>query len=751
MAERIDRISQTSPAASRPGARERVAAPGGVTTPPVFRGWVANRLLGDQLRAALSPGFERAQASEATPMLRYMNETREALKTLQTRPEKEAGVQFPRRAEFAPILPSDRAALRENRSVASVSSADLAPLKLKLKLKLNPRLDAQRAVGRFQSEVDSLVPLSLTAPKLVELPTRPRAVPTETRTHLTRFDIKPTLPENRIPQLAHPQDLRLSETRTHLTRFDIKPTLPENPIPQLARPQNARREIFSSNEARATLRFTPDPAPKSAPPVPVVAATFTSARPQQIRATSNPTGVLKQVATSNDSRPHFQAISGSITPTTAAAARGANSARLTFSSPTPVRGDLTERAQIAGAPVKLSPVKAPLAPPGASTPSIQPAEPPIAPSTSPKTAPVTVGKAPAPVAPPVSDKQKAEKHEGEEVALKPVALDAKLRTSNSEPLRSLAARATRQALEGQEEAEPSPERPDFAIAPIQSLPREEKYDEKPAKKEEKEGSRSPLSGGLVGQAPIAPLQSFHQDERYGGGSPTFAPPRREDGTERKPSEHLQPGQAAQQMVDRAKEASPGGQFFQGQLAHQQNLSQKQQDQDRRDERNSQEAPDSEGVQSKKDSPGGSSKSGRGSESEQARRQQAQHQRQQQSSGKSQANCRPRYVTRPQDPEESEDIATSEDNGLNCCAKCGYLLGGSADLACPVCTSEQPDLALRIFTQYRQQGSHWITCADTLAVSGDALHSLAEMSTAPVHLNFVPKMPKYSQVLRFNQK
>jgi len=475
----------------------------------------------------------------------------------------------------------------------------------------------------------------------------------------------------------------------------------------------------------------------------VVASNASSARPASVRAESSP-GVLKQVNTSAEVRPVAVALEKSAVATTRsqsprlAEPAGGNPARLTFSSPTSVRGDLTtaKPLKVAGvAPVAGEPAKE------------QAAAGPPAPKA---TTPLAAAKA-APTPAPANSNEKPEKHEVEEVAAKTATPEQKLRTSSHEPLRSQAAKATRQALEGKEEPDAHEERPAYAIAPIQSLQREEKPDEKPAKKEEKESVRGVLSGGMGGQAPLAPSQSFHQDERYGGSSPNFAPPRRDGGNERKPPETGQRPQGEEVPAARVREALQGSQISAGQLAQQQNLSQKQQDQEKRGERHSEEARDAEGVEARKETSGGSSKSGRGTESEHARRQQAQAQRQQQNSNRTQQGGRPRYVTRPQDPDEPDDISTAEDNGLNCCGKCGYILGGSADLACPVCTSEQPDLALRIFTQYRQQGAHWITCADTLAVTEDARHSLAEMATTAVHLHFVPKIPKYSQVLKLNQK
>ena len=807
MAERIDRTSQPSAAVFKPVARERVfeLSPKVPSNPPVFRAWVANRLLGENLRAALSPVFEKAQKTEPTPFARYMSETRDTLKTIKARPYKEILLALPQRAPEA-------AAIRESQSVTALISGDLAPVKSKLQL--NPKLEAQRAVSRFKAEVDSLVPLSIAAPKLREL-SHPRleSKPADFRP-LPEFkapDFKTMLPElksNRFdnskpdfkmvdvkPMLADIKSIRfniktpvqpevknppievdfkpmlpefktivsrfdfrapdfkpdlkkidfkafkikpmLSEIKTNLTRFDfkgldVKPVQPEvkAPSPQpkvvpLVRPQNAQREVFSGNEVRPSLRPLADNAVKVAVTLPqpsATAATLNTNRPVLIRTESTTSGLSKQTSTSNEARTLVEKSSQTVTrsaPPGLSQPAGGNPARLTFSSPTTVRGDLTNKST--------------------------PAEPLVALKVGPKAPLQLQSKGPAPTTS-ANEAQKTEKREAEEPAARPASLEQKLRTSSSEPLRSQAAKATHRALEGKEEPATSEERPALAVAPIQALQREEKADEK----EDKESSRSVLSGGMGGQAPIAPIQSFHQDERSGGSSPNFAPPR-QGGSERRPPE--QPRQHGEDaLAAKARAHTQAAQLSAGQMAQHQDLSQKQQDQDKRVERNSEEHRDSKSVEAKKDAAGGSSKSGRGTESEQARRQQAQQQRQQNSSGKADQSGRPRYVTRPQDADEPQDITSAEGkNARNCCAKCGYVLGGSADLACPVCTTEQPDLALRIFTQYRQQGAHWITCADTLAVSEDARHSLAELASTTVHLHFVPKIPKYSQVLKLSQK
>jgi len=223
---------------------------------------------------------------------------------------------------------------------------------------------------------------------------------------------------------------------------------------------------------------------------------------------------------------------------------------------------------------------------------------------------------------------------------------------------------------------------------------------------------------------------------------------------------IQAAQAAEKAADaeNAKAAAKEANLRQASTssaAMQHGLAQQQSDSDKTRHQSEPESKSLRKIEDKSENTGGSAKSGRGTESEQARRQMQQQQRTQQNSRKASqqesSSSKTRYITRPQEAEESDDIATSDETTMKSCDKCGYTLGGSADLACPVCSTEQPDLALRLFTQVRQMGTHWITFADTLAVTDGAREALAETNAAPVQLQFVPRIPKFSQVLRLKQQ
>ncbi len=147
---------------------------------------------------------------------------------------------------------------------------------------------------------------------------------------------------------------------------------------------------------------------------------------------------------------------------------------------------------------------------------------------------------------------------------------------------------------------------------------------------------------------------------------------------------------------------------------------------------------------------GSSASRKGTEAEARREQMAQQQRfrEQRNNKESQGSASSKYVTRLQSPEEVKKTSIGDEEGQKSCGQCGYPMRGSADTGCPICSSEQPDLMVRMLTQYRQNGEHWVTFADTLAVSDPARQSLSEKQA--VHLQFVPKIPKLAQVLKLRQ-
>jgi hypothetical protein len=82
-----------------------------------------------------------------------------------------------------------------------------------------------------------------------------------------------------------------------------------------------------------------------------------------------------------------------------------------------------------------------------------------------------------------------------------------------------------------------------------------------------------------------------------------------------------------------------------------------------------------------------------------------------------------------------------------CAQCGYRAAGSADMSCPVCSSEQPDLMIRVLTQYRHSGQHWMTSVDTLAATHQARELLNTETERIAELRYLPKIPGFVQVLR----
>lgn len=92
-------------------------------------------------------------------------------------------------------------------------------------------------------------------------------------------------------------------------------------------------------------------------------------------------------------------------------------------------------------------------------------------------------------------------------------------------------------------------------------------------------------------------------------------------------------------------------------------------------------------------------------------------------------------------------STSQDHTQVACARCGFLLGGSADVNCPICSSEHADKIHQMLTQYRLSSDSWVSAVDTVVASPRAQKVLPEVSQAAVELRYFPKIPKFAQLLR----
>ena len=164
---------------------------------------------------------------------------------------------------------------------------------------------------------------------------------------------------------------------------------------------------------------------------------------------------------------------------------------------------------------------------------------------------------------------------------------------------------------------------------------------------------------------------------------------------------------------------------------------------------------SKSVESSSAAQSSSSKKSQGPESDaQKRLQTPQQQRRSESassSGRSQHTAKSRHA--PKTDETQNDGVINEnpdDKGPGKCSQCGYLMTGSADTSCPICSSEQPDLVYRVLTQYRQAGQSWITSADTLAATEMARQALDYGTEKTAELKFIPKIPRFSQMVQVAQ-
>ena len=90
---------------------------------------------------------------------------------------------------------------------------------------------------------------------------------------------------------------------------------------------------------------------------------------------------------------------------------------------------------------------------------------------------------------------------------------------------------------------------------------------------------------------------------------------------------------------------------------------------------------------------------------------------------------------------------SEDHSQVACAQCGFLLGGSADVNCPICSSDHSDKIHQMLTLYRLSSESWVSAVDTVVASPRAQRILPEVSQSPVELRYFPKIPKFAQLLR----
>ncbi|MBS2038349.1 hypothetical protein JST97_25420 [bacterium] len=108
----------------------------------------------------------------------------------------------------------------------------------------------------------------------------------------------------------------------------------------------------------------------------------------------------------------------------------------------------------------------------------------------------------------------------------------------------------------------------------------------------------------------------------------------------------------------------------------------------------------------------------------------------------------RYRQVQKNEEVKEQLAgTSEDHSQVACARCGFLLGGSADVNCPICSADHNDKIHQMLTQYRLSKDSWVSAVDTVVASPRAQLVLPEVSQAAVELRYIPKIPKFAQLLR----
>lgn len=529
-----------------------------------------------------------------------------------------------------------------------------------------------------------------------ESPTTPRTARTDGQP-VARPE-SPTVPRNqqaaRTDQSAARPETPATVTRTDsqpVSRTEI-PTVPRNP--QAARPETptAPRPKVTGTDSQPVSRSETPTGPRNPQAAPTDGPSASPARPQRLEklpaksVQAEPVRSVEGAEVKELPRPRPGA----------EVVRAANPGLQTPKQRPATKGAAAEPATVADAPKPARPLPATNTPAAQTTNSSNTANP--------------------------NEKQTAKAERSpEEVARHQVTEG--MRTSSNESLRSVAAKATRLAVEGKEDNEPpgSDDVPSFVIAALSKAPGQDQQQDKPKEESQSESTDPSRSlGAMMGQAPLNATQTFRQDERHGGGGASTPPPA-------PPPPPPPPPETVQQQ---AKERAAGA-------AAQQNQGQRQHD----DEGELRKPSLSEGGKR----PGGDSRRALQGNHPGHHDQRAEERK----PGARRPEGKHRYNTRMQPPQQQQLEGVADQDGRSC-PKCGYVLKGQADLSCPVCRSEQPDLALRVFTHYRQQGSHWITCADTLAMTEDARVSLVEVAEAPVQLHFVPRIPKYSQVLRLTR-
>ncbi|MFN8612474.1 MAG: hypothetical protein U0931_33350 [Vulcanimicrobiota bacterium] len=130
----------------------------------------------------------------------------------------------------------------------------------------------------------------------------------------------------------------------------------------------------------------------------------------------------------------------------------------------------------------------------------------------------------------------------------------------------------------------------------------------------------------------------------------------------------------------------------------------------------------------------------------------QQQQQRQRAGSAPQEPKGQQAQRYRQVQKSEEVkeqleGTSDDHSQVACARCGFLLGGSADVNCPICSSDHADKIHQMLTQYRLSSDSWVSAVDTVVASPRAQQALPEVSQAAVELRYVPKIPKFAQLLR----
>lgn len=130
----------------------------------------------------------------------------------------------------------------------------------------------------------------------------------------------------------------------------------------------------------------------------------------------------------------------------------------------------------------------------------------------------------------------------------------------------------------------------------------------------------------------------------------------------------------------------------------------------------------------------------------------QQQQQRQRAGSAPQEPKGQQAQRYRQVQKSEEVkeqleGASEDHSQVACARCGFLLGGSADVNCPICSADHADKIHQMLTQYRLSSDSWVSAVDTVVASPRAQLALPEASQAAVELRYIPKIPKFAQLLR----